>query len=495
LYAFAARANCFFMLGDIHGAIRDFRSALQANPASSESYYNLGNAEHALGHWEESITMYTRALAIDENLADAFNNRANAYKHLGANVKAIEDLTRALQVKYPPLSPAQHLAYTFNRGDAYFKEERFFEAMEDFTRSLQVDPKHSEALAMRAASQVGRARHLEGITDAKAALAIEPSCTLALRWRGQAFFETKQYAEAMQDLDRCVELCEQAGEQESQESLMFYAEARYARGVVRDVLGEEEGAREDFFACAPTRVDLFEKDAERHEMSVDRDAENEKKRKMDFEIAMASEKIANLTPDFEMAYVQRGAVYLRLGEYAKALADLQKQYDSEPGTAVQAFTLSGEVYVEQLRYDDAMAMFTAALQLNPKQAGAVIGRGVVYLMQGDLDAAMGDAKAAISIAFSSARAHGLKACVLFKQGETRAALTEFDSAVALDRTDPWLFFWRRQANFAVQQYAQAFADYHAAVELDPRYGGRTGLQVLRDCEGLSDLSGTLRPAI
>ena len=42
------------------------------------------------------------------------------------------------------------------------------------------------------------------------------------------------------------------------------------------------------------------------------------------------------------------------------------------GTAVQAFTLSGEVYVEQLRYDDAMAMFTAVTHPPPQYM--VVGR-------------------------------------------------------------------------------------------------------------------------
>lgn len=67
------RANCLFMLGDTNGAIRDFRLAvqvsrtaraphcsqyicsIQANPSSSESYYNLGNAEYTLGHWQVTV--------------------------------------------------------------------------------------------------------------------------------------------------------------------------------------------------------------------------------------------------------------------------------------------------------------------------------------------------------------------------------------------------------------------------------------------------------
>lgn len=51
--------------------------------------------------------MYTRAIAINENFTDAYNNRANANKKLGDNIKAIEDLTRGLQVNAPPcIDPA-----------------------------------------------------------------------------------------------------------------------------------------------------------------------------------------------------------------------------------------------------------------------------------------------------------------------------------------------------------------------------------------------------
>ena len=39
----------------LSGLLADFRQAVDVNPALSDCYYNLGNAEFELGHYEESI--------------------------------------------------------------------------------------------------------------------------------------------------------------------------------------------------------------------------------------------------------------------------------------------------------------------------------------------------------------------------------------------------------------------------------------------------------
>merc|ERR1740133_428776 len=95
--AWSARGNCYFMTGKIHLAINDFRQAVDVNPALSDCYYNLGNAEFELGHYEESILMFTRAIAIDLEFAAAYNNRATVYKLVDQHEKAIDDLTAALE--------------------------------------------------------------------------------------------------------------------------------------------------------------------------------------------------------------------------------------------------------------------------------------------------------------------------------------------------------------------------------------------------------------
>ena len=85
----------------LSGLLADFRQAVDVNPALSDCYYNLGNAEFELGHHEESILvvspgcsllrtagrvrwmdvqMFTRAIAIDLEFAAAYNNRATVFK-------------------------------------------------------------------------------------------------------------------------------------------------------------------------------------------------------------------------------------------------------------------------------------------------------------------------------------------------------------------------------------------------------------------------------
>jgi tetratricopeptide (TPR) repeat protein len=418
--------------------------------------------------------------------------RANAYKNQGENVKAIEDLTRALQVQYPTPSDPQRAAFHFNRADAYFKEERFFEAMNDFTNVLQLQPRHEQALAMRAASQVGREKYVEAIADANSSLLVDPTCSLALRWRGQAHFESRMFPEALSDMDAAVAILEQVrGRNES-----VWGETCYARGVLRNALGDEEGSKADFRLAGRIRYDLFEKDAMVRDARLETEAEKESSRTEDYEIAVCSERIRELSPGFELSYMKRGSLYLKKGEYPKALADFAKQYDSvELGPS--ALSLSGDAFLQQRMYTQAGAIYGQALGRNPTEIGALTGMGIVQLYNTEFDAAMDTADKVLSIQYSNAKGHGIKGSVLFHTGDSHAAMAEFDTAIGLDSGDAWCSYMRRRVNFSLGKYGPAFDDYHNAIEADKSYDGATANEVLLELEGVTEeeLAATMEAGV
>jgi len=67
--------------GDLQGAIRAYLAILEKYPARVDVRSNLGAAYSALGHYEEAIDQYKRALIIDNgNLAIRFNLALAYYK-------------------------------------------------------------------------------------------------------------------------------------------------------------------------------------------------------------------------------------------------------------------------------------------------------------------------------------------------------------------------------------------------------------------------------
>ena len=79
----------------------------------AEKRVNAGAELYEQGHLEEAIAEYGEAIRLDSEDANAYNNRGNAYRHLGQYQGAIQDLDEAIR-----LNPEDALAYG-NRGAAY----------------------------------------------------------------------------------------------------------------------------------------------------------------------------------------------------------------------------------------------------------------------------------------------------------------------------------------------------------------------------------------
>src|SRR5438105_2835094 len=68
--------------------------------------------------------------------------------------------------------------------------------------------------------------------------------------------------------------------------------------------------------------------------------------------------------DTAMAYANRGRAYLVLGDFAKALADLDEAVRQQPRYAA-AYSHRGNAYLASGRTDLALADYTRAIELDP----------------------------------------------------------------------------------------------------------------------------------
>ena len=65
-------------LGDTQGAIADYNKAIAINPQNANSYNNRGIAKSNLKDYQGAIADYNKAIEIDPQLAVAYNNRGLA---------------------------------------------------------------------------------------------------------------------------------------------------------------------------------------------------------------------------------------------------------------------------------------------------------------------------------------------------------------------------------------------------------------------------------
>jgi len=123
----------------------------------------------------------------------AYNNRGNAYSELKQYEEAIEDYSKAIE-----LNPNDAEAYN-NRGTAYDELQHQEEAIGDYSKAIELDPNDAEAYNNRG-NAYGELQHQEeAIGDYNKAIELNPNLAVAYLNRGVTQLQTNE------DLDKAID--------------------------------------------------------------------------------------------------------------------------------------------------------------------------------------------------------------------------------------------------------------------------------------------------
>lgn len=98
-----------------------------------EALKNTGNEHFKLKAYDKAISYYTRAIAVKDNEATAYSNRALCYIHLKKYFEAKEDCDKAIT-----LDPTFIKAY-YRRATVMKELLRFDKAIEDLKKIVSLD--------------------------------------------------------------------------------------------------------------------------------------------------------------------------------------------------------------------------------------------------------------------------------------------------------------------------------------------------------------------
>jgi len=112
---------------------------LVPNPSTSGEFFNLGFAQQRSGDIDAAIAAYRRAIMLDSEQYDAWNN-------LGVALLGTDRLADALNA-FDAVVASGHADGTiwFNRGKTYQALGRYRDAIGEFERAAALEPKHAEA--------------------------------------------------------------------------------------------------------------------------------------------------------------------------------------------------------------------------------------------------------------------------------------------------------------------------------------------------------------
>jgi Tfp pilus assembly protein PilF len=137
------------MEGDYNRAVELYRSSLELHP-TAEAHTFLGWTYHYQGKIEDAIAECKRAIEVDPDFGNPYNDIGSYLIALGRHDEAIPWLERAISApRYDP----RHYPY-FNLGRAYYAKGMINRAREYFQEALRIEPRY--ALARQAVENIRR---------------------------------------------------------------------------------------------------------------------------------------------------------------------------------------------------------------------------------------------------------------------------------------------------------------------------------------------------
>jgi tetratricopeptide (TPR) repeat protein len=119
-----------------------FKKGIAINPGSSSLHYNLGNTYLRLDRLVEALKSFNDAIRLQPDLVEAYGGTGVALCRLGNFKKAINAFNHVIQSK--PNRESMVLAYA-NRGFAYSGLQQFANAVDDFSKAIELDSTNASA--------------------------------------------------------------------------------------------------------------------------------------------------------------------------------------------------------------------------------------------------------------------------------------------------------------------------------------------------------------
>ena len=232
--AYFTRASCHFNLDDFEQAVNDYTAAIDLSRSKDpKAYFFRGTALYQLHQHEAAIRDLTMAITLDGEYATAFQQRAYAWTALGITDSALLDFGRTLEID--PASASAHFGlgnyfanlpdhdiaiahytqaialepkadYYFSRGLVFALLNNFADAIDDFSKAIELDSQYAAAYVMRGNMKDEWGRSAEALADFDQALSINPADGSAYFNRGITRKNSGDIAGACADFKKALEL-------------------------------------------------------------------------------------------------------------------------------------------------------------------------------------------------------------------------------------------------------------------------------------------------
>lgn len=163
-------------------------------------------------------------------------------------------------------------------------------------------------------------------------------------------------------------------------------------------------------------------------------------------------------PDEKLAFMSRGLILASLERYEEAIADYTRAIELDPAYTA-AYVNRGNVYDDMERYEEALADYTRAIELDPALPESYFNRANGYVSLEQYDAAIADYTRALELDATYTNALTGRARVYALLERYEESLADYDRALALDPDDVSAYTTRGLTYVALGDLSAAGADF------------------------------------
>ncbi|MBN2413927.1 tetratricopeptide repeat protein [candidate division KSB1 bacterium] len=256
----------------------------------------------------QKIYFYSKAIALDPEMTEAYNNRGNVYQNTGNDTNALKDYDKAVSID-PYYAPVY-----LNRANNYQNRGDYDKAIQDFHSAVMFAPDNAQAWF----------------------------------YRGQCYKNMEQYSKAIQDFDKVQQM---GSSPEYLQKAIYYSAICYLK------MNELEPALSDFYRVLefdPENVSVYIQCGDIH-------------RKMkEYHKALNNyDAVLQIDSLNALAYNNRGLCYQKQGEFDLAVKSLEKAVNIQP-EYVSAYYNLGSVYWQQRKWKQVVAAWEKCLKIDPE---------------------------------------------------------------------------------------------------------------------------------
>jgi tetratricopeptide (TPR) repeat protein len=139
VYAYYNRGLAKEAVGDIEGAVNDYKKCISINKTFDLPFNTLGIILAKNKNYEQAIVCFRDALCANPNLTEALSNRGFAYLMLNDGKNAYVDYTNAIA-----LEPSNSVYY-FYRGISSGLIKNYLKEIEDYEKAIELNPTYGDA--------------------------------------------------------------------------------------------------------------------------------------------------------------------------------------------------------------------------------------------------------------------------------------------------------------------------------------------------------------